>query len=91
MLQISSLGFPPLEHRQVSLGVTAGMDFFGGGALSTEEVVSLCKADDHSCFLDYYERMYDTLCILNLDCSFAWKQGSRWPETTCLLLFLKFG
>ncbi len=40
--QIHTLGFPPLESREASLQITAGIDFFGGGVLSSEEIVSCC-------------------------------------------------
>lgn len=39
--QVLTCGFPPMETRGVSLTVTAGLDFFGGGAIAAEERVSL--------------------------------------------------
>ncbi|EFJ04303.1 hypothetical protein SELMODRAFT_236997 [Selaginella moellendorffii] len=38
---ISTCGFPPLEGRNISLSVTAGLDFFGAGALSYDEISRL--------------------------------------------------
>ena len=38
--QVLTCGFPPLENRDVSLSVTAGLDFFGGGSITAEERVS---------------------------------------------------
>ncbi|WOL20163.1 DNA polymerase epsilon subunit B [Canna indica] len=34
---VSTCGFPPLEEREASLSLFMGLDFFGGGLLSTEE------------------------------------------------------
>eukprot|EP01018_Ginkgo_biloba_P028571 Gb_41127 [translate_table: standard] len=39
VFQVQTCGFPPLEDRNVSLAVTAGLDFFGGGTLTTEETM----------------------------------------------------
>lgn len=39
VFQVHTCGFPPLENRDVSLSVTAGLDFFGGGNLTTEETI----------------------------------------------------
>lgn len=39
--QVYTCGFPPLENRSVSLAMTAGLDFFGGGALAAEERLRL--------------------------------------------------
>ncbi|EFJ19040.1 hypothetical protein SELMODRAFT_111965 [Selaginella moellendorffii] len=41
IFQISTCGFPPLEGRNISLSVTAGLDFFGAGALSYDEISRL--------------------------------------------------
>ncbi|CAK9863769.1 unnamed protein product [Sphagnum jensenii] len=41
VFQIHTLGFPPLESREASLQITAGIDFFGGGVLSSEEIIRL--------------------------------------------------
>lgn len=38
--QVLTCGFPPMETRGTSLTVTAGLDFFGGGAIAAEERVS---------------------------------------------------
>lgn len=40
-LQVLTCGFPPLEDRDKSLKLLAGLDFFGGGTFTKEETVSL--------------------------------------------------
>ncbi|XP_039127391.1 DNA polymerase epsilon subunit B [Dioscorea cayenensis subsp. rotundata] len=39
--QVNTCGFPPLEDRDTSLSLIMGLDFFGGGILSTEETLRL--------------------------------------------------
>lgn len=39
--QVNTCGFPPLEDRDASLSMLMGLDFFGGGILSTEEMLRL--------------------------------------------------
>lgn len=39
-LQVKTCGFPPLEDREKSLAMLTGIDFFGGGSLTKEEIVS---------------------------------------------------
>ncbi|XP_077236246.1 DNA polymerase epsilon subunit B2 [Tasmannia lanceolata] len=41
VFEVSTCGFPPLEDRDASLSLLAGLDFFGGGSLSTEETFRL--------------------------------------------------
>lgn len=43
--QVLTCGFPPMENRSVSLSVTAGLDFFGGGAIAAEERLRLEKLE----------------------------------------------
>lgn len=43
-LQVKTCGFPPLEDREKSLAMLAGVDFFGGGSLEKEEIVSFEKS-----------------------------------------------
>lgn len=37
--QIHTCGFPPLEDRELSVSVLAGLDFFGCGTFSKDEIV----------------------------------------------------
>lgn len=37
---MKTCGFPPLEDREKSIAMFAGIDFFGGGSLTKEETVS---------------------------------------------------
>ncbi|GLJ38887.1 hypothetical protein SUGI_0792820 [Cryptomeria japonica] len=46
VFQIHTCGFPPLENRNVSLSVTAGLDFFGGGALTTDETTRFADLEE---------------------------------------------
>lgn len=39
-LQVKTCGFPPLEDREKSISMFAGVDYFGGGSLTKEETVS---------------------------------------------------
>ncbi|KAM0949149.1 putative DNA-directed DNA polymerase [Dioscorea sansibarensis] len=39
--QVNTCGFPPLEDRDTSLSLIMGLDFFGGGILSSEETLRL--------------------------------------------------
>ncbi|KAF5192042.1 Dna polymerase epsilon subunit b [Thalictrum thalictroides] len=41
IFQVSSCGFPPLEDRDESLALLVGLDFFGGGFLSSDEMLRL--------------------------------------------------
>ncbi|RWR95935.1 DNA polymerase epsilon subunit B [Cinnamomum micranthum f. kanehirae] len=41
LLIVNTCGFPPLEDRDASLAVIMGLDFFGGGSLSSEENLRL--------------------------------------------------
>nr|CAD1836352.1 unnamed protein product [Ananas comosus var. bracteatus] len=41
IFQVNTCGFPPLEEREASLSLLMGLDFFGGGVLSTEETLRL--------------------------------------------------
>ncbi|KAH7285268.1 hypothetical protein KP509_33G019600 [Ceratopteris richardii] len=43
--QVMTCGFPPMETRVVSLTITAGLDFFGGGVISAEERLRLEKME----------------------------------------------
>ncbi|MCO5615087.1 hypothetical protein L7F22_069375 [Adiantum nelumboides] len=43
--QVLTCGFPPMETRAVSLTVTAGLDFFGGGAIAAEQRLRLEKLE----------------------------------------------
>lgn len=44
-LQAKALGFPPLETRAESFLVTEGLDLFGGGSLSREDIEDLRKRE----------------------------------------------
>ncbi|KAJ8621382.1 hypothetical protein MRB53_029911 [Persea americana] len=41
VFEVNTCGFPPLEDRDASLAVIMGLDFFGGGSLSSEENLRL--------------------------------------------------
>ncbi|KAJ7560741.1 hypothetical protein O6H91_04G143500 [Diphasiastrum complanatum] len=41
VFKVYTCGFPPLESRSVSLSITAGLDFFGAGVLSPDEILRL--------------------------------------------------
>ncbi|XP_058079436.1 DNA polymerase epsilon subunit B [Magnolia sinica] len=41
IFQVNTCGFPPLEDRDSSLALLVGLDFFGGGSLSSEETLRL--------------------------------------------------
>ncbi|KAK6915132.1 hypothetical protein RJ641_020249 [Dillenia turbinata] len=43
--QVYTCGFPPLEDRDESLKLIAGLDFFGGGTLTTEETIRLAALE----------------------------------------------
>ncbi|KAG6384717.1 hypothetical protein SASPL_153534 [Salvia splendens] len=44
-LQVKTCGFPPLEDREKSLAMLAGLDFFGSGSLTKEEMVRLAELE----------------------------------------------
>ncbi|KAG6401972.1 hypothetical protein SASPL_138840 [Salvia splendens] len=44
-LQLKTFGFPPLEDREKSRAMLAGIDFFGGGSLAKEEMVRLADVE----------------------------------------------
>lgn len=44
--QIHTCGFPPLEDRELSVSVLAGLDFFGCGTFSKDEIVCLLSNKD---------------------------------------------
>ncbi|BBN16991.1 DNA polymerase epsilon subunit 2 [Marchantia polymorpha subsp. ruderalis] len=46
VFKIRTMGFPPLEHRSVSLSVTAGLDCFGAGVLNSEETMKLEQIEE---------------------------------------------
>ncbi|XP_020587022.1 DNA polymerase epsilon subunit B [Phalaenopsis equestris] len=41
IFKVNTCGFPPLEDRDESLSLLMGLDFFGGGVISTEETLRL--------------------------------------------------
>ncbi|KAL5702577.1 DNA-directed DNA polymerase [Ranunculus cassubicifolius] len=41
IFQVSTCGFPPLENRDTSIETHVGLDFFGGGFLSADEMRTL--------------------------------------------------
>ncbi|OVA10974.1 DNA polymerase alpha/epsilon [Macleaya cordata] len=43
--QVNTCGFPPLEDRDESFALLGGLDFFGCGALSTEEKLRLLESE----------------------------------------------
>lgn len=45
IFQVSTCGFPPLEDRDESLALLAGLDFFGGGKLTAEETLRLAGVE----------------------------------------------
>ncbi|XP_021892680.1 DNA polymerase epsilon subunit B isoform X2 [Carica papaya] len=45
IFQVITCGFPPLEDRDKSLKSHAGLDFFGGGALTKEETLRLADLE----------------------------------------------
>ncbi|XP_073109974.1 DNA polymerase epsilon subunit B-like [Elaeis guineensis] len=45
IFQVNTCGFPPLEDREASLSLLMGLDFFGGGVLSTEETLRLSELE----------------------------------------------
>ncbi|KAK3415020.1 hypothetical protein EUGRSUZ_H00594 [Eucalyptus grandis] len=45
IFKIFTCGFPPLEERDKSLKALAGLDFFGGGALTKEETLRLAELE----------------------------------------------
>lgn len=44
--QIHTCGFPPLEDRELSVSVLSGLDFFGCGTFSKDEIVCLLGNKD---------------------------------------------
>ncbi|PIA36125.1 hypothetical protein AQUCO_03400201v1 [Aquilegia coerulea] len=48
IFQVSSCGFPPLEDRDESLALLAGLDFFGGGFLPSEEMLRLQELEKNA-------------------------------------------
>ncbi|XP_051136673.1 DNA polymerase epsilon subunit B [Andrographis paniculata] len=45
IFQVKTCGFPPLEDREKSVSMFAGVDFFGGGSLTKEETVRLAELE----------------------------------------------
>ncbi|ONK66175.1 uncharacterized protein A4U43_C06F4900 [Asparagus officinalis] len=43
--EVNTCGFPPLEDRDASISLLMGLDFFGGGILSTEETLRLSSLE----------------------------------------------
>ncbi|XP_020271297.1 DNA polymerase epsilon subunit B-like isoform X1 [Asparagus officinalis] len=43
--RVNTCGFPPLEDRDASISLLMGLDFFGGGILSTEETLRLSSLE----------------------------------------------
>ncbi|KAL2610780.1 hypothetical protein R1flu_022472 [Riccia fluitans] len=46
VFKICTMGFPPLEHRKVSLSATACFDFFGAGVLKSEDIIQLEQLEE---------------------------------------------
>ncbi|KAK4428163.1 DNA polymerase epsilon subunit B [Sesamum alatum] len=45
IFQVKTCGFPPLEDREKSATMFAGIDFFGGGSLTKEETIRLAELE----------------------------------------------
>ncbi|KAL0417307.1 UNVERIFIED_CONTAM: DNA polymerase epsilon subunit B [Sesamum latifolium] len=45
IFQVKTCGFPPLEDREKSVTMFAGIDFFGGGSLTKEETIRLAELE----------------------------------------------
>ncbi|XP_042039885.1 DNA polymerase epsilon subunit B-like isoform X1 [Salvia splendens] len=75
IFQVKTCGFPPLEDREKSLAMLAGLDFFGGGSLTKEEMVRLAELERGAVndmfvilsdvWLDHEETMEKLEIILN--------------------------